>query len=62
MTVEKKQGTPHQERQHRHMIDEADIGSGEKTPGELETERMVRQVPEKNSSKQKEDSNSGQTP
>lgn len=27
------------------LTDEADIGSGEKTPGQLETERMIREIP-----------------
>lgn len=26
------------------LIDEADIGSGEKTPGQLETEEMIRDI------------------
>lgn len=27
------------------MTDEADIGSGEKTPGQLETEKQIRDIP-----------------
>ena len=27
------------------LSDEADIGSGEKTPGQLETEQMIRDIP-----------------
>ncbi len=27
-----------------HMINEPDIGSGEKTPGEQETEEQIRQI------------------
>ncbi|MDB5960166.1 MAG: hypothetical protein JWP59_1460 [Massilia sp.] len=27
------------------MLDEADIGSGEKTPAQKETEEMIRQIP-----------------
>jgi hypothetical protein len=27
------------------MTDEADIGSGEKTPGELETEQQIKAIP-----------------
>ncbi len=27
-----------------HMINEPDIGSGEKTPGEKETEEQIRQI------------------
>jgi hypothetical protein len=27
------------------LTDEADIGSGEKTPAQLETERMIREIP-----------------
>jgi hypothetical protein len=29
----------------RHFIEEADIGSGEKTPGERETDDQIRQIP-----------------
>jgi hypothetical protein len=29
----------------RVILDEADIGSGEKTPAEQETEEMIRQIP-----------------
>lgn len=29
----------------RPLYDEADIGSGEKSPGEKETEDMIRQIP-----------------
>lgn len=29
----------------RAMMDEADIGSGEKTPAQEETEEMIRQIP-----------------
>ena len=29
----------------RALVDEADIGSGEKTPGQLETEAMIRDIP-----------------
>ena len=29
----------------RHFIEEADIGSGEKTPGERETDEQIRQIP-----------------
>lgn len=29
----------------RGMFDEADIGSGEKTPGQHETDEMIRQIP-----------------
>lgn len=27
------------------LSDEADIGSGEKTPAQLETEKMIREIP-----------------
>ncbi len=27
------------------LLDEADIGSGEKTPAQLETEKMIRDIP-----------------
>jgi len=30
---------------YRNMLDEADIGSGEKTPGQEDTERFIRTVP-----------------
>ena len=29
----------------RPLLDEADIGSGEKTPGQQETEEIIRQIP-----------------
>ena len=29
----------------RAILDEADIGSGEKTPAQKETEEMIRQIP-----------------
>ncbi len=29
----------------RPMTDEADIGSGEKTPAQAETERLIREIP-----------------
>ncbi|NNG23455.1 hypothetical protein [Telluria aromaticivorans] len=29
----------------RPLYDEADIGSGEKSPGEKETEEMIREIP-----------------
>ncbi|UVW30240.1 hypothetical protein [Massilia sp. H6] len=29
----------------RPLYDEADIGSGEKSPGQAETEEMIRQIP-----------------
>lgn len=29
----------------RHMSDEADIGSGEKTPAQYDTEELIRQIP-----------------
>lgn len=30
-----------------HLPEEADIGSGEKTPGQIETEKMIGQIPVK---------------
>ena len=32
-------------KQSRHMSDEADIGSGEKTPAQRDTEEIIRQIP-----------------
>lgn len=29
----------------RPMTEEADIGSGDKTPGQLETEKMIKSIP-----------------
>lgn len=34
----------------RSMIEEADIGSGERTPGQRETERIVKDIPPQGSS------------
>jgi hypothetical protein len=31
--------------QGRPFLEEADIGSGEKTPAQMETEEMIRQIP-----------------
>jgi hypothetical protein len=31
-------------KQPRHLIDEADIGSGEKTPAEHETDKMIQEL------------------
>ncbi len=36
---------PHDPRTVRPLLDEADIGSGEKTPAQKETEEMIRQIP-----------------
>jgi hypothetical protein len=36
---------PHQPQTTRPLLDEADIGSGEKTPAQKETEEMIRQIP-----------------
>ena len=30
-----------------HMMNEPDIGSGEKSPGEKETEEQIRQIPQR---------------
>lgn len=30
-----------------HMLNEPDIGSGEKSPGEKETEEQIRQIPQR---------------
>lgn len=37
--------TPSDPSTARPMHDEADIGSGEKSPGHAETEEMIRQIP-----------------
>ncbi|XLZ72140.1 hypothetical protein ABT364_09305 [Massilia sp. SR12] len=29
----------------KHLMDEPDIGSGEKSPGEQDTEEQIRQIP-----------------
>ena len=31
--------------ENKHVIHEADIGSGEKTPGQHDTEQMIEKVP-----------------
>jgi hypothetical protein len=46
---------PYQQRAHStddsekggHMINEPDIGSGEKSPGEKETDEQIRQIPQR---------------
>jgi hypothetical protein len=32
-----------------HMLNEPDIGSGEKSPGEQETDEQIRQIPQRTS-------------
>jgi hypothetical protein len=39
----------------RPYMEECDIGSGEKTPAQLETEEMIRQIPPLPASRQSED-------
>lgn len=36
---------PHDPVHSRTMVDEADIGSGEKPPGQQETDALIRQIP-----------------
>ncbi|TWI69984.1 hypothetical protein IP91_01062 [Pseudoduganella lurida] len=36
---------PDESEKGQHMINEDDIGSGEKTPGEKETDEQIRQIP-----------------
>jgi len=36
---------PAQPEKGQHLMDEADIGSGEKTPGEQDTDEQIRQIP-----------------
>lgn len=36
---------PQQGQHGRHMMDEPDIGSGEKTPAEQETEEHIKSIP-----------------
>lgn len=31
--------------QPKHLVQEADIGSGERSPGQQETDKMIEQVP-----------------
>lgn len=42
MKPSKTQSDP---KRNRHMTDEADIGSGEKTPAQHDTEEQIRQIP-----------------
>ena len=42
------------------MTDEADIGSGEKTPSQLETEELIRQIPPLKSEKDRQAQGAGQ--
>ena len=37
--------TPNEPKTVRPLLDEADIGSGEKTPAQQETEELIRQIP-----------------
>lgn len=36
---------PNEPKSTRAVLDEADIGSGEKTPAQKETEELIRQIP-----------------
>jgi hypothetical protein len=38
-------GRPNEPQTKRTLMDEADIGSGEKTPAQKETEELIRQIP-----------------
>ena len=38
---------PDESEKGRHMMNEPDIGSGEKSPGEQETEEQIRQIPQR---------------
>lgn len=42
-------------RKIKHLWDEADIGSGEKSPGEKETEKLLEQVPKQGADNPKDD-------
>jgi hypothetical protein len=48
---------PNDPKTARPMLDEADIGSGEKTPAQKETEEMIRQIPPLPSDKSGADDN-----
>jgi hypothetical protein len=37
--------SPNDPKTTRPLLDEADIGSGEKTPAQKETEELIRQIP-----------------
>lgn len=41
----KQQGKRQPQPENGHIWDEADIGSGEQTPGQQETEQLIRQIP-----------------
>ena len=47
-----------------HMPNEADVGSGEKGPGQKETEKMIEQVGEKldESNREEKDANASEKP
>lgn len=45
--------------QGRHLQDEPDIGSGEKTPAQHETDEMIRQIPALPETKKKGAGDSG---
>ena len=40
-----EQPSPSTPEKGHHFIEESDIGSGEKTPGERETDEQIRQIP-----------------
>lgn len=45
----------------KHMPTEADVGSGEKEPGQKETEKMIEQIGEKVGKTQDEQARNGST-
>lgn len=45
MTDQKSKPDP--ENKGRAVLDEADVGSGERSPGQDETDEMIRQIPQR---------------
>lgn len=43
-----------QKKEERHMLDEADIGSGEITPGQNDTDKLIEQVGKKKRNQNRE--------
>ncbi len=43
--------------QTKHLVDEVDVGSGEKNPGQKETEKLVEQIADRHPPDQNDSAN-----
>lgn len=49
-------------RNGEHMVDEADIGSGEKNSADAETQKMIEQIPQRHSDSSRPANSPSNTP